>query len=66
MLPSFGTMNSMMPKNAMTVTLKMTIGYIMALLIFLRMLASCSTWVARRFRISSKIPPSSPARTMLT
>ena len=41
-----------------------TIGYILALLIFLRILASCSTCVASRFKISSKIPPASPARTM--
>ena len=37
MPPSLGTMNSMMPKNATIVMVSITIGYIMALLIFLRM-----------------------------
>ena len=65
-LPICGMTKIIMPRNAVIAMTSRTIGYVIALLIFLRMLAFFSCCKARRFKMSSRIPPASPARTMLT
>ena len=65
MLPICGITKTIKPKKAAIVITMSTVGYVMALLIFLRILAFFSCCMARRLRISSRIPAASPARTML-
>ncbi|OQC70124.1 MAG: hypothetical protein BWX47_00640 [candidate division Hyd24-12 bacterium ADurb.Bin004] len=47
-------------------TIMTTMGYIMAVLILDLRLAAFSRWVASLDRIVSRMPPCSPAKTMLT
>ena len=66
MAAKIGMRNSTMPRSTMMAKLPMRTGYTIADLTARRMLSSFSSCVARRFRTSSRIPPSSPALTMLT
>ena len=65
-LPMTGIMKIIRMKNAIIVIIKSTIGYVMAPLIFFFIDEFFSCCRARRFKISSKIPPVSPAATMFT
>ncbi len=61
-----GMRNITMPTRTRMANTPMTTGYTMADLTARRMLSSFSSWVARRLSTSSRMPPTSPARTMLT
>ncbi len=66
MAAKIGMRKRTMPIRTMMANEPMRIGYTIADLTALRMLSSFSSWVARRLSTSSRMPPSSPARTMLT
>src|SRR5450756_211019 len=60
-----GMRNSTMPMSTRIANEPIIIGYTIADLTARRMLSSFSSCVARRLSTSSRMPPSSPARTML-
>ncbi len=61
-----GTMNAISAISTTRAKDRTTAGYIIADLTWRRSESSASSWLAIRLRVSSRMPPVSPARTIAT